>query len=34
MIPSGEPHNAMLLGSEVSEKDIAKAISEEGKVLV
>ena len=34
MIPSGETHNNMLLGDEVSDGDIEGAISEEGKVLV
>ncbi|MCG8563090.1 MAG: acetolactate synthase 3 large subunit [Hyphomicrobiales bacterium] len=34
MIPSGEAHNNMLLGDEVSDGDIEGAISEEGKVLV
>lgn len=34
MIPSGEAHNNMLLGDEVSEEDIENAISDEGKVLV
>ncbi len=34
MIPSGEAHNNMLLDSEVTDEDIDKAISEEGKVLV
>ncbi|MGI9385696.1 MAG: acetolactate synthase 3 large subunit [Methyloligellaceae bacterium] len=34
MIPSGEAHNSMLLGDEVSDDDIESAISEEGKVLV
>jgi acetolactate synthase-1/2/3 large subunit len=34
MIPSGRAHNDMLLGEDVSEEEIASAISEEGKVLV
>ncbi len=34
MIPSGEAHNNMLLDTEVSDEDIANAISDEGKVLV
>ncbi|MEZ5907361.1 MAG: acetolactate synthase 3 large subunit [Hyphomicrobiaceae bacterium] len=34
MIPSGKAHNEMLLADEASDEDIAKAISEEGKVLV
>ncbi len=34
MIPSGEPHNNMLLGDDVSEEDIENAITEEGKVMV
>ncbi len=34
MIPSGEAHNNMLMGDEVSEQEVASAISEEGKVLV
>ncbi|MEG6509154.1 acetolactate synthase 3 large subunit [Methyloligella sp. 2.7D] len=34
MIPSGEAHNHMLLGDEVSSENIDKAISEKGKILV
>ncbi len=34
MIPSGKPHNEMLLGEEVSDEDVGRAISKEGKVLV
>ncbi len=34
MIPSGEPHNKMLLGDEVTDENIGSAIDEEGKVLV
>ena len=34
MIPSGKAHNEMLLGEEVTEADIAKAIGKEGKMLV
>ncbi len=34
MIPSGNAHNDMLMGEEVSEEEIRGAISDEGKVLV
>jgi acetolactate synthase-1/2/3 large subunit len=34
MIPSGKAHHEMLLGEEVTEEDIDKAIGKEGKVLV
>jgi acetolactate synthase-1/2/3 large subunit len=34
MIPSGKAHNEMLLGTDVSEEEIDKAIGTEGKVLV
>jgi acetolactate synthase-1/2/3 large subunit len=34
MIPSGKAHHEMLLGEEVSEEEIDKAIGTEGKVLV
>jgi acetolactate synthase I/II/III large subunit len=34
MIPSGKAHNEMLLGSEVSDDDVGKAIDKAGKVLV
>jgi acetolactate synthase-1/2/3 large subunit len=34
MIPSGKAHNEMLLGTDVSEEEIDKAIGKEGKVLV
>jgi acetolactate synthase-1/2/3 large subunit len=34
MIPSGKAHNEMLLGDEVSDEEVAEAISDEGKVLV
>jgi len=34
MIPSGKAHNEMLLGEEVSEEEISKAIAKDGKVLV
>ena len=34
MIPSGKAHNEMLLGEEVSDAEIEKAIGKEGKVLV
>ncbi|MGK2923281.1 MAG: acetolactate synthase 3 large subunit [Methyloceanibacter sp.] len=34
MIPSGEAHNNMLLGDDVTEQDLENAITEEGKVMV
>ena len=34
MIPSGEAHNNMLMGDDVTEEDLEKAITEEGKVMV
>jgi acetolactate synthase I/II/III large subunit len=34
MIPSGKAHHEMLLGEEVTEEEIDKAIGKEGKVLV
>lgn len=34
MIPSGKAHNEMLLGEDVSDEEVGKAIAEEGKVLV
>ncbi|MHA1523708.1 MAG: thiamine pyrophosphate-dependent enzyme, partial [Alphaproteobacteria bacterium] len=34
MIPSGAAHNAMLLGDEVSDEDLAGAVTEAGKILV
>ena len=34
MIPSGKAHNEMLLGENVSDDEVEKAIGEEGKVLV
>ncbi len=34
MIPSGEAHNHMLLGDDLTEEDLEKAITEEGKVMV
>ena len=34
MIPSGKAHNDMLLGTDVPDSEIGKAISAEGKVLV
>jgi len=34
MIPSGKAHNEMLLGEDVSEEEVSKAIGKEGKVLV
>jgi acetolactate synthase-1/2/3 large subunit len=34
MIPSGKAHHEMLLGEEVTDEEIDKAIGKEGKVLV
>jgi len=34
MIPSGKAHHEMLLGEDVSDEEIGKAVSKEGKVLV
>ncbi len=34
MIPSGKAHNEMLMGENVSDEDVGKAISKEGKMLV
>ena len=34
MIPSGKAHHEMLLGEEVTDEEIGKAVSKEGKVLV
>jgi acetolactate synthase-1/2/3 large subunit len=34
MIPSGKAHHEMLLGEEVSDEEIGKAVGKEGKVLV
>jgi acetolactate synthase-1/2/3 large subunit len=34
MIPSGEAHNNMLMGDNVTEADIERAITEEGRVMV
>ncbi len=34
MIPSGKAHNEMLLGEDLTDDDISKAIGKEGKVLV
>jgi acetolactate synthase-1/2/3 large subunit len=34
MIPSGKAHNEMLLGEDVSDEQIGKAVGKEGKVLV
>jgi acetolactate synthase I/II/III large subunit len=34
MIPSGEAHNHMLMGDDLTEEDIENAITEEGKVMV
>ncbi len=34
MIPSGKAHNEMLMGEDVTDDDVAKAIGKEGKMLV
>jgi acetolactate synthase-1/2/3 large subunit len=34
MIPSGKAHHEMLLGEDVPDEEIERAIGEEGKVLV
>jgi acetolactate synthase-1/2/3 large subunit len=34
MIPSGKAHNEMLLGEDVPDEEIEKAIGDEGKVMV
>ena len=34
MIPSGEPHNKMLLADDFTDDDIDYTVSEEGKVMV
>ena len=34
MIPSGEAHNNMLMGDDLTEEDLENAITEEGKVMV
>jgi len=34
MIPSGKAHNEMLLGEDVTDEEVGKAIGKEGKVLV
>ena len=34
MIPSGEAHNNMLMGDDVSDEEVENAIGEDGKVLV
>ncbi len=34
MIPSGEAHNNMLMGADMTDEDLQRAISDEGKVLV
>jgi len=34
MIPSGKAHNEMLMGDNVSDEDVGKAIGKEGKMLV
>ena len=34
MIPSGEAHNHMLMGDDLTEQDLDNAITEEGKVMV
>ena len=33
MIPSGKAHNEMILGENVSDEEISRAVSKEGKVL-
>jgi acetolactate synthase I/II/III large subunit len=34
MIPSGKPHNEMLLGDTMTDEEVGRAIGKEGKVLV
>ena len=34
MIPSGKPHNEMLLGENMTDEEVGRAIGKEGKVLV
>ncbi len=34
MIPSGKPHNEMLLGEDITDEEVGRAIGKEGKVLV
>ena len=34
MIPSGKAHNEMLLGEDISDEEVGRAIGKEGKVLV
>ena len=34
IIPSGEAHNHMLMGDDLTEEDLENAITEEGKVMV
>ena len=34
MIPSGEAHNQMILGAEITDEEVGSAISEKGKALV
>jgi acetolactate synthase I/II/III large subunit len=34
MIPSGKAHHEMLLGEEVTDEEIGKAVAKEGRVLV
>jgi acetolactate synthase I/II/III large subunit len=34
MIPSGKAHNEMLMGEDVSDDDVGRAIGKEGKTLV
>ncbi len=34
MIPSGKPHNEMLLGDSMTDEEVGRAIGKEGKVLV
>ena len=33
MIPSGKAHNEMLLGEDISDEEVGRAIDAEGKVL-
>jgi acetolactate synthase-1/2/3 large subunit len=34
MIPSGEAHNNMLMGDDLTGEDLEKAVTDEGKVMV
>jgi acetolactate synthase I/II/III large subunit len=34
MIPSGAAHNEMIMGEDVSDETVSKAIGKEGKALV